>query len=103
MLATMKWGHIPLPDDLRKHIYSQVMQFSALNLVIGFALPHVDNMGHLGGLLSGVLAGVVLGKRLDPSRESVAYRLRAWGLLILLLLIGIYGTMRFHARLLHGG
>jgi rhomboid protease GluP len=103
MLATMKWGHIPLPNEVRKDIYSQVMQFSVLNLLIGFAVPHIDNMGHLGGLLSGVLAGVVLGRRLDPSPQSTAYRRRAWGLLILLLLLGIYGTMRFHARLLHGG
>jgi F0F1-type ATP synthase assembly protein I len=66
-------------------------------------MPHIDNMGHLGGLLSGVLVGAVLGKRLDPSSESVAYRRLAWGILILLLLLGIYGTMRFQARLLHGG
>jgi rhomboid protease GluP len=103
MLATMKWGHIPLPNEIRKHIYTQVMQFSALNLVIGFFMPHIDNMGHLGGLLSGVLVGAVLGKRLDPSPDSVGYRRRVWGILILLLLLGIYGATRFHARLLHGG
>jgi hypothetical protein len=79
------------------------MQFSALNLVIGFFMPHIDNMGHLGGLLSGVLVGAVLGKRLDPSPDSVGYRRRVWGILILLLLLGIYGATRFHARLLHGG
>jgi rhomboid protease GluP len=103
MVATMKWGHIPLPNEVRTDIYGQVMRFSVLNLLIGFTVPHIDNMGHLGGLLSGVLAGVVLGKRLDPSAGSVAYRRRAWAVLILLLLLGIYGTMRLHARLLHGG
>ena len=102
MLATMKWGHIPLPNEVRNDIYSQVMKFSVLNLLIGFAVPHIDNMGHLGGLLSGVLAGFVLGKRLDPSAESVAYRRRTWAVLVLLLLLGIYATMRFHARLFHG-
>jgi rhomboid protease GluP len=102
MLATMKWGHIPLPADVRKDVYQQVMQFSVLNLLIGFAVPHIDNMGHLGGLLSGVLAGVVLGRRLDRSAESVSYRRRAWAILILLLLLAIYGTMRFHSRLFFG-
>jgi rhomboid protease GluP len=101
MLATMRWGHIPLPGDVRTAVYKDVLRFSFLNLAIGFVVPHIDNMGHVGGLLSGVLAGVVLGRRLDRSPESIAFRWKAWAVLVALLALAIYGTMRFHYRLTH--
>lgn len=101
MIATLRWGHIPLPKDLRMLMYKEVLKFSLINLAIGFVIPHIDVLGHLGGLLSGVLVGLVLGRRLDPSETSVDFRRKAWLVMILLLLAAIYGTMRFHARLIH--
>jgi len=101
MLATLKWGHIPLQGEVRNLMYKEIVKFSLINFAIGFAVPHIDNMGHLGGFLSGVLVGSVLGRRLDGSEPSVRYRRVTWGLMILLLMAAIYGTMRLHWRLLH--
>lgn len=100
LLATMKWGHIPLPPEVRNSVYKDVVRFTLLNLVIGFAVPHIDNMGHVGGLVSGLLVGVVLGKRLDRSEESRHYRRLAWGALSVLLLLAVLGVMRFHHNLI---
>jgi hypothetical protein len=51
------------------------------------AIPHVDNVGHIGGLLAGLLLGIVFGKHLDDSRESRRYRRTAWLSLIFLYLV----------------
>lgn len=101
MLATLKWGRIPLQGEVRTLMYKEIVKFSFINLLIGIAIPHIDNMGHVGGFLSGVLVGSVLGRRLDGSAASERYRRIAWGLMILLLTAAIYGTMRLHWRLLH--
>lgn len=101
MIATMKWGHIPLPADLRNTIYKDVMRFAALNIVIGVFIPHVDNMGHLGGFLSGVLVGGVMGRNLAPDAEHRDFRRRAWLFLGLFLIAAVYGTMRLHHRLIY--
>jgi rhomboid protease GluP len=100
LLATMKWGHIPLPPDVRTSVYKDVIRFTLLNLLIGFAIPHIDNMGHIGGLVSGLLVGVVLGKRLDSSAESRQYRRLVWGALLVLLLLAVLGVMRLHHNLI---
>jgi rhomboid protease GluP len=100
LLATMKWGHIPLPPEARNSVYKSTFNFAALNLVIGWVLPHVDNMGHVGGLVSGLLVGVVLGKRLDSSDPSRHYRRLAWGALLVLLLLAVLGVMELRHNLI---
>jgi rhomboid protease GluP len=101
ILATMRWGNVPLPKDVRNAVYKDVLRFSALNLVIGF-LPHIDNMGHLGGLLSGVLLGTVLGKNLDRSTKAVRFRLIAWTILLALLAVAVWAAMAQYRRIVRG-
>lgn len=102
LLTTLRRGRVPLPDDARKDMYRQVLQFAGLNLVIGLLLPHVDNMGHAGGLIGGAIVGAVMGKHLDQSHESKRYRSIAWGVMVLVLCLAILGAMRFHQKLIFG-
>lgn len=100
MLATLKWGHVPIDGATRAVMYRDIMRFAALNLVIGFFVPHIDNMGHLGGLLAGVLVGMVMGRNLDDSERARGYRRLAWGALTVGLLLATWGVTRFHHRLI---
>ena len=47
----------------------------AVNLVIGFAVPGIDNVAHIGGLVAGMVAGFVIegiGRRQERTVTSVA-------------------------------
>lgn len=98
LLTTLKYGRLPLPGAARNALFKSILQFAGINLVIGLFLVGVDNAGHLGGLLSGLLVGLVMGKHLDPSEASAAYRRRSW----LLLALGLAGcfwlVVRFWVR-----
>ncbi|MCU1284291.1 MAG: Rhomboid family protein [Acidobacteriales bacterium] len=89
MLTTLQFGKLPIDKQVRQNIFKGVLQFAALNLVIGLAIPHVDNIGHIGGLLSGMLLGIVFGKHLDSSKKSRKYRRVAWLSLIFFYLLAL--------------
>jgi rhomboid protease GluP len=69
----------------------------ALNLFLGFTQPGIDNLAHLGGLLSGIALGWAMAPRyeLDPIRLQVVDRNqlgRYWpalGVAVVLLVSGI--------------
>lgn len=42
-------------------VMSQVVPVILINLFIGFALPYVDNFGHIGGLVGGLFSGMMVG------------------------------------------
>ena len=89
MLTTLKWGNLPLPPENRSQIYKGVWQFAGINLVFGALAPGVDNVGHLGGFFYGLLIGAVMGKHLEDSVVSRAYRRKAWLWLILIIGMGL--------------
>jgi rhomboid protease GluP len=89
MLTTLQFGKLPISEQARKSIFKGVLQFATLNLVIGLAIPHVDNIGHVGGLLAGLLLGIVFGKHLDDSAESRQYRRTAWLVLTFVYLLAL--------------
>lgn len=68
---------------------------AAFNLVLGFTVPHIDNLAHLGGLVSGTVIGWLLAPRYvvdwDPGfglqlvdRSS---RLACWGTVVLVAVV----------------
>src|SRR6267154_1872559 len=61
MLTTLKWGNLPLPSENRNAIYKGVLQFAGINLFYGAVAPHIDNLAHIGGFVSGLIVGAVLG------------------------------------------
>jgi membrane associated rhomboid family serine protease len=90
MLTTLKWGNVPLPPENKNAIYKGVLQFAGINLFFGAVAPGVDNLAHMGGFVSGLLVGAVMGKHLDESPESTAYRRKAWLWFALLLVVVLY-------------
>ena len=45
-----------------KNYLINLVSVIATNLIIGFMLPNIDNLGHLGGLIAGALLGIILYK-----------------------------------------
>ena len=50
--------HMPLLDRRGRALLGQIGVLIVINLLFGFALPGVDNLAHIGGLVAGVLLGV---------------------------------------------
>ncbi|MGE0885070.1 MAG: rhomboid family intramembrane serine protease [Blastocatellales bacterium] len=73
-----------VPENLSKALRSSVLPVIAVNLIIGFSLPFIDNGAHLGGLLVGALLALLIPYLpLSQQRVSVA------GLLILVLCFAV--------------
>jgi rhomboid protease GluP len=68
LVAFLYYGKHDLTAAERRAELRSTVQFALINLVIGLA-PGVDNMAHLGGLVTGLLIGVALSRR---SREELA-------------------------------
>jgi len=58
-----------LPYGLRRLLVRGLLPWVVLNLVIGFAVPFIDNLGHIGGLVVGSVAGWVLCDAIVPGPE----------------------------------
>jgi rhomboid protease GluP len=94
---------LPVPPAELKRLRRSVIWFAALNLVIGGGiwLAHtplqIDNMAHLGGLLSGLALGLLLVPRIGAPRGQFKERQRlAFGGGALALLLFAYGIYKFH-------
>ena len=104
MLTTLQFGKLPISKEAKDQIFKGVLQFAALNLVIGLASRHVDNIGHIGGLLAGMLLGIVFGKHLGDAKECRRYRRKAWLYLIFFYFLGlVYAVFLWNGITLHFG
>lgn len=80
-----------LSPVLRAALGRELLPWIGVNLAIGAVVPAIDNLGHVGGLLSGLAIAFVFGDRItDQGEESPARRtfwaLLAWGLLFVVAL-----------------
>ncbi len=57
-LIALSFSPHPFAKNLNKKSLLMVM---AINLMMGFAVPNIDNAGHIGGAIVGLLLGVVFG------------------------------------------
>lgn len=94
LLTTLRYGRIQVPDQARKTLFREILQFAGINLLAGFFIVRVSNAGHIGGLVAGALVGWVMGKHLDAGPESRSRRTSYWvwlwlGLAILFLIFRV--------------
>lgn len=63
-----RWRHQPWTQSLVK----QLLGWAALNVIIGFTVPGIDNAAHFGGFIAGLLFGLVPHRvPPPPPRESI--------------------------------
>jgi membrane associated rhomboid family serine protease len=82
-----------MPEPLRAVFSRDLWPMVALNLVIGFALPMVDNRGHIGGLITGGLLGLLLDDRVTMDSSPGGGRVAA-GVGGALLAVALFGVLR---------
>ncbi|MBX6765302.1 MAG: rhomboid family intramembrane serine protease [Rubrobacteraceae bacterium] len=71
-------------------IVRQLIVLTALNLWIGFSIPHISNTAHIGGLAGGALYGWLMAPSLYSSKPGRAIAPVATVLGIELLLLGLW-------------
>ncbi|MDE1177848.1 MAG: rhomboid family intramembrane serine protease [Edaphobacter sp.] len=93
---------LPIPVSELQRLRKSVIQFAALNLVIGLAtialpLIRIDNSAHVGGFLSGLALGVPLVPEMTSGRERYLGRQKIVfaGAALFLALFG-YGVANMH-------
>lgn len=60
IISGVKFGNVSVGPGQRRAIMSSMVFFVGINLFLGAAIPGIDNMCHLGGLVSGLIFGVPL-------------------------------------------
>jgi membrane associated rhomboid family serine protease len=74
LIPVLYYGNLNFPAESVRKLLGYVVRFSLINLLYGLR-GHVNNMAHLGGLITGLLAGVFLARSFSlPSEERGAQR-----------------------------
>ena len=69
LISVLHFGQLGLqPEGVRK-LLGYVVRFAFLNLIFGLR-GHVDNMAHLGGLVSGLLVGYFFARTFNAPQEE---------------------------------
>jgi rhomboid protease GluP len=69
ILSGIKFGNVTISSWQKRQIFSSLIMFVVFNLFLGIA-PGVDNMCHLGGLISGLIFGVPLATSASSGKKS---------------------------------
>ena len=70
LITGLYFAKLAAPRDQLRGILRSVVVFAGLNLAIGFGLTVVDNMAHLGGLVTGLGIGLAMAPILSRPREQ---------------------------------
>jgi rhomboid protease GluP len=81
ILSGIKFGNVPVASIHKRQIFSSLIFFVVFNLSFGM-LPGIDNMAHLGGLISGFLFGAPL-----ASAAASGKKIMEWGTIVLAVLV----------------
>ena len=69
LITVLYFGQLNLPKEDVRSLLGYVVRFSLLNLLYGLR-GHVDNMAHLGGLVTGLLMGLALARTFTSPAEE---------------------------------
>jgi rhomboid protease GluP len=88
LISVLYFGRLGLQPEGRRKLLGYVVRFAFLNLLFGLQ-GHIDNMAHLGGLVSGLLIGFFLAQTFNvapeerPARRGMIFVVSAVVLLVL--------------------
>lgn len=69
-LSGIKFGHVSLSDWQKRSITSSLVFFAGFNLYLGYAMPGIDNVCHIGGFITGLIFGVPLATANASGKKS---------------------------------
>jgi len=105
LITVLYFGKLGLqPEGVRK-LLGYVVRFAFLNLLFGLQ-GHIDNMAHLGGLVSGLLIGLFLARTFNrapeerPARRGMIFAVSA--VVLVLLFVPVAKTKQYAVELGHG-
>ena len=75
LIAVLHFGKLGLPAEAVKKLLGYVVRFALLNLLFGLE-GHIDNMAHLGGLVTGLLMGFFIARTFNGDNAERAVRRR---------------------------
>jgi len=103
LISVLYFGKLNLTPESVKSLLGYVVRFALINLVYGFVVVRIDNMAHLGGLVSGLLIGLLLAQTVSLPREerasAQAYRLVASAVCLVLLFVAVVRVRGYAAEL----
>jgi membrane associated rhomboid family serine protease len=70
ILAGIKFGNVAVSPMQRRSIITSMIFFVGFNLALGAGIPGIDNMCHLGGLVTGLIFGVPLATASASGKKS---------------------------------
>ncbi len=88
LISVLYFAQLGLQPEGRRKLLGYVVRFAFINLVFGLT-AHIDNMAHLGGLVTGLLMGLFLARTFNlspeerPSRRTIIFAISAVVLLVL--------------------
>jgi membrane associated rhomboid family serine protease len=74
LLAAADRIHRPMLDRQSRGFLGQLAGLVIFNLIFGFIVPNVDNMAHIGGLLTGLWLGLLFAPTRVPTLRSLWLR-----------------------------
>jgi len=69
LISVLYFGQLGLLPEGRRKLLGYVVRFAFINLIFGLS-AHIDNMAHLGGLVSGLLMGFFLARTFNLAPEE---------------------------------
>jgi len=69
LISVLYFGQLGLQPEGRRKLLGYVVRFAFINLIFGLQ-AHIDNMAHLGGLVSGLLMGFFLARTFNLVPEE---------------------------------
>ena len=94
LLTGLYFAKLAAPRSDLKGIIRSVALFAVYNLIIGFSIPAINNMAHLGGLVTGLIIGLAMAPVLSRPRDQRATAKLAIITVAVVLLFGAFLTTR---------